>query len=287
MSKWRSPFKATSRETCAFKKKGSWSAGYHTGVDRVCSSNTTLVAPTDGKVLTNAWDNSYGNYVVIRTSDNKVILMAHMKSRSAIKVGANIKQGDFIGYMGNTGNSSGAHLHIEVENSTTWSYNRKLLNPNDYIDWNSFSNSTSKQSSYVSPKKWQNGSTEETVFEQSNLSAKVGTINKKESANCYGKKGSGYIVVYNLDGSSKHKVGFVKYAGGVTSAPSGGKTYKNGSTTEIVYADTAKKTKIGNLDKYENCTCLAKIDGMYLVLYKITGTSNYKVGFVAYDGGIE
>ncbi len=41
---YRSPFKITSRETCSFKKKGSWAAGYHTGVDRVCS-NVSLVSP--------------------------------------------------------------------------------------------------------------------------------------------------------------------------------------------------------------------------------------------------
>ena len=291
MSKWRSPFKATSRETCSFKKAGSWAAGYHTGVDRVCSSNTTLVAPTACTVKRNEWDNSYGNFIVLLTSDGKSILMAHMKSKPNLKVGAKLDRGDFIGYMGNTGNSSGAHLHIEVENSKTWSYNKNLLNPNSYIDWSNFSNGTSATStaskgSLVPSKAWKNGSTIENVFEQSNLTPKVGTINKQESAKCYGKKGSGYIVVYDLDGTSKHKAGFVKYAGGVKTAPTGGKTYKNGSTPETVYADTARKTKIGSLDKYESCTCLAKIDNMYLVCYKVNGTSNYKVGFVAYSGGI-
>ena len=146
MAKWRSPFKATSRETCSFKKAGSWAAGYHTGVDRVCSSNTTLVAPTACTVKRNEWDNSYGNFIVLLTSDGKSILMAHMKSKPSLKIGAKLDRGDFIGYMGNTGNSSGAHVHIEVENSKTWSYNKNLLNPNSYIDWSNFSNGTSTTS---------------------------------------------------------------------------------------------------------------------------------------------
>mgnify|MGYP007025189871 CR=1 FL=1 len=66
----------------------------------------------------------------------------------------------------------------------------------------------------------------------------------------------------------------------------GGKTWTNGSTKETVYADTAKKTTVGSLSPKEKCTCLGKIDGMYLVLYKIDGTTNYKCGFVAYAGGL-
>lgn len=135
MAKYRSPFKEASKETCSFKKKGSWAAGYHTGVDRV-SSNTALVSPANGIVQRNAYSDSYGNYVIITTNEGMSILMAHMKSKSTLKVGASIKKGDAVGIMGNTGNSSGAHLHIEVQNSKTWAYNKNLLAPNSYIDWN-------------------------------------------------------------------------------------------------------------------------------------------------------
>ena len=131
---YRSPFKAASTQTTAFKKKGSWAAGYHTGVDRVCS-NTALVSPADGTVQRNEYNASYGNMVIITTTDGKSILMAHMKEKSKLKVGASIKKGDAVGTMGNTGNSFGAHLHIEVQNSKTWAYNKNLLNPNSYIDW--------------------------------------------------------------------------------------------------------------------------------------------------------
>lgn len=277
---YRSPFKACSKETCSFKKKGSWAAGYHTGVDRVCS-NTALVSPADGTVQKNEYNTSYGNMVIITTADGKSILMAHMKERSKLKVGASIKKGDAVGIMGNTGNSFGAHLHIEVQNSKTWAYNKNLLNPNSYIDWND----TTSKSSYPTPVKWKNGRTKETVFEQNNLKEELGSLSAKEAAQCYGKAGNGYIVVYELNGTDKHKAGFVSYEGGVTKAPTAGKIWTNGSTKETVYADTAKKTTIGILSPKESCTCLGKIDNMYLVLYKIDGTSNYKCGFVTYAGG--
>lgn len=289
---YRSPFKVSSKETTAFKKPGSWAAGYHTGVDRVPNSdNRALVSPANGTVKRNEWSSSYGYFIVILADDGKSILMAHFKEKSALKVGAAIKMGDSVGTMGNTGNSFGAHLHIEVEDSKTWAYNTKLLNPNDYINWSDTSSigkattPTVSSGNFRTAVAWKNGSTGEDVFKQSNLKEKIGSLDPKESAKCYGKQSNGYILVYDLNGTNKHKAGFVEYAGGVKTAPTGGKTYKNGSTKETVYADTAKKTEIGSLDPNEKCTCLAKIDGMYLILYKVNDTSNYKCGFVSYNGG--
>lgn len=65
------------------------------------------------------------------------------------------------------------------------------------------------------------------------------------------------------------------------------KTYKNGSTIENVYADTNLTNKIGSLNKWEECECLDIVNGRYLVKYKVDGTSNYKCGFVAYNGGVK
>lgn len=65
------------------------------------------------------------------------------------------------------------------------------------------------------------------------------------------------------------------------------KTYRNGSTVENVFADTNLTNKIGNLNKWEECECLDIVNGRYLVKYKVDGTSNYKCGFVAYNGGVK
>lgn len=65
------------------------------------------------------------------------------------------------------------------------------------------------------------------------------------------------------------------------------KTYCNGSTKENVFADTNLSKKIGSLNKWEKCECLDIVNGRYLVKYKVDGTSNYKCGFVAYNGGVK
>lgn len=64
------------------------------------------------------------------------------------------------------------------------------------------------------------------------------------------------------------------------------KTWKNGSTREPVYADTAKKIKVGSLNPYESCECLGRAGSMYVVKYAVDGTSGHKVGLVVYSGGL-
>lgn len=217
MGKYRSPFKAAAKQTLAFKVKGSWAAGYHTGEDWVCN-NTALVSPCSGTVLRNEWDDSYGNFVVIRAEDNKVILMAHMKSKSALKVGAGVKAGDAVGTMGSTGNSTGAHLHIEVQNAKTWGYNKNLLKPSDYIDFSDTTNINAQEEAFMA-KTYKNGSTTEKVY-QTTADCKagkdaVGSLNTYETCECVGIYDGCYAVVYTLDGTSSKKIGFVKYSGGV------------------------------------------------------------------------
>ena len=140
---------------------------------------------------------------------------------------------------------------------------------------------------YVPSVKWQNGSTKEKVYARSDFKEEIGSLSPREVAKCFGKKGNAYCVEYSVDGANYRKVGFVKYAGGVKNAPSSGRNYKNGSTVEAVYHDTAKKSKAGSIDKYEACLCPTKTNGMFLVIYKVNGTSAYKCGYATYDGGVE
>lgn len=140
---------------------------------------------------------------------------------------------------------------------------------------------TSKK--YPTPVTWKNGSTVETVYQLSNLTQKTDKIKAYGKAKCYGKYGEAYVVVYNY-GKNKHRVGFVKYSGKIKSVPKGSKSFKNGSKKIAVYSDTAKKKKIGNLSAKTKCVCLGKIDGMYLVVYKVSGTNKQKCGFVSYNG---
>lgn len=212
---YRSPFKTKSFETCSFKKVGSWSAGYHTGVDRVCD-NIELVSPASGVIqrIGNN-DKSYGNFIIITTYDNKSILMAHFSKLSTLKAGQKISAGDFVGYMGATGNASAKHLHIEIINAEKWQYNYKLLNPNDFINWNDFENENNLISIELFKKDYINGSTPEIVYADIDKKLEIGVINPYENCTCLGKCNNLYIVAYNISGTQNYKIGFVKYHGGV------------------------------------------------------------------------
>lgn len=208
---YRSPFKEKSRQTTAFKKEGNWKLGYHTGVDRVCDTDRTLVAICDGVVTrTSGCGKSYGNHVVYRTADGRCVLYAHIKSKAELPVGTKIKAGQKLGIMGNTGNSSGAHLHLEIQNSPTWGYGKNLLNPNEFIDWDDC------KTAFTSLP-WKNGRTPEKVYATvADCKAKtnhIGSLSPGEAAECVAVVEGCYLLVYNTKNTVK--CGFAAYSGGV------------------------------------------------------------------------
>lgn len=85
----------------------------HSGTDIGAYSGTEIYAAHGGIVLTSAYHNSYGNYVVLSRGDGITTLYAHMSKR-AVKVGDVVSQGQVIGYVGSTGSSTAPHLHFEV-----------------------------------------------------------------------------------------------------------------------------------------------------------------------------
>ena len=74
---------------------------------------TKVMAGLTGTVTTSAYNDSYGNYVVIKDSKGYELRYAHLSSRS-VSAGVSVTKGDEIGLVGNTGNSTGSHLHIEL-----------------------------------------------------------------------------------------------------------------------------------------------------------------------------
>ena len=208
----RSPFNRPSVQTTPFKKVGGWKCGYHTGVDRVCSTDKTIVAIADGVVQrVNDCGASYGYHVVYRTVDGIVVLCAHLAQKPTVKVGDKVTCGQKLGLMGNTGNSTGPHLHIELQRAAWWQYNANLLDPNKHIDWNDFGKDD------FSVKEWKNGSTSEPVY-GSVTACKSKTMRTDElparaAAKCYGVVDGCYLIVYMAKGVSK--CGFVAYHGGV------------------------------------------------------------------------
>ncbi|MET7594526.1 M23 family metallopeptidase [Streptomyces sp. NPDC004082] len=98
----------------SYKTAGSmWSSGYHTGVDFVVPTGTTLKAVGPGTVVSAGWGGAYGNQVVIRHTDGQYSQYAHLSSLS-VSAGQTVTGGQQIGLSGATGNVTGPHLHFEI-----------------------------------------------------------------------------------------------------------------------------------------------------------------------------
>jgi len=97
-----------------------WRNGeFHRGVDISTGGGEPILAVADGTVhiRCNGWCGGYGNYIVLRHNINGTIyytLYAHLRDSSNLNVGNTVTQGQRIGIEGNTGNSSGPHLHFEI-----------------------------------------------------------------------------------------------------------------------------------------------------------------------------
>ena len=99
---------------------------FHRGVDIAVPTGTTVYAAHDGTVTAAAYDSHYGNYVAIEI-DGYTTKYAHMDSLS-VSSGQTVEKGAVIGTTGNTGSSTGSHLHIECLS------NGEYYNPLFYFD---------------------------------------------------------------------------------------------------------------------------------------------------------
>ncbi|MGR4881090.1 peptidoglycan DD-metalloendopeptidase family protein [Streptomyces sp. LARHCF249] len=106
-----------------------WSSGYHTGVDFIASSGTTVKAVGAGTVVSAGWAGAYGNEVIVRHADGNYSQYAHLSSLS-VSVGQSVTAGQRLGLSGSTGNSTGPHLHFEIR--TTQSYGSDI-SPVNYL----------------------------------------------------------------------------------------------------------------------------------------------------------
>lgn len=84
----------------------------HTGIDFPVSYGTTVMAATDGTARTQ-WNSAYGNMMIVTAKDGTETWYCHLSSYR-VASGTTVKAGDPIAYSGNSGNSTGPHLHFEV-----------------------------------------------------------------------------------------------------------------------------------------------------------------------------
>ena len=111
---------------------GAW----HSGIDFARAGNESidgvpLPAFHAGTVTFAGWHNSYGNYIVIRDKAGNFHYYAHLKDRPTIKAGQNVKVDQIIGRIGNTGNSTGPHLHYEVRPPSN--VYKQAMNPRKFL----------------------------------------------------------------------------------------------------------------------------------------------------------
>ena len=124
------PLTGKFRVTCEYKRKGNWAAGWHTGIDMVCD-NDKIYSSCDGEVTRTGWDDSYGNFIVVKNNaDGKYHWFCHL-SKIKVSKGIKVSRTSVIGIMGSTGNSTGKHLHFEIRNASNKYADNS--NPADYM----------------------------------------------------------------------------------------------------------------------------------------------------------
>lgn len=98
---------------------------FHAGMDFTAPTGTDIYATGNGRVLSAGWQQGYGNCVEIDHGFGYITLYGHMHSITA-KAGQTVNRGEVIGLVGNTGKSTGPHLHYEVH------YKGEIMNPQNY-----------------------------------------------------------------------------------------------------------------------------------------------------------
>lgn len=98
----------------------------HHGLDLAAPIGTPVYAPAAGKVLLREYQTQYGNTIVLGHGYGVETVYGHLSKFNA-KLGQTVRRGDLIGYVGNSGYSTGPHLHYEVH------ANGRPQNPMEYV----------------------------------------------------------------------------------------------------------------------------------------------------------
>ena len=99
--------------SCHFGEVDAFGNAGHRGTDIPAPEGTPILAAHSGTVLVSGWNDSYGNQVLLDNGAGLSTRYAHM-TQTAVTAGEAVTAGQVIGYVGNTGDSTGFHLHFEV-----------------------------------------------------------------------------------------------------------------------------------------------------------------------------
>ena len=114
----------TGRVTSRFGPRGR---GYHYGIDYGAPTGTPIVASASGTVVRTSCGSGYGKCLILQHDNGTRTLYAH-NSVIYVSTGTSVKQGQKIAAVGNTGRSTGPHLHFEIIKS-----NGQKVNPDKYV----------------------------------------------------------------------------------------------------------------------------------------------------------
>jgi murein DD-endopeptidase MepM/ murein hydrolase activator NlpD len=109
---WRLPVRGYHLTGRFGQSSGLWSST-HTGLDFAAPEGTEIRSIGPGVVTAASPDGAFGNKTTVRLDDGTVLWYCH-QSAFGVKVGQRLAPGDLVGYVGSTGNTTGAHLHLEV-----------------------------------------------------------------------------------------------------------------------------------------------------------------------------
>ena len=112
------------RMTSGFKMR--WGS-MHRGIDWACPIGTSIMASCGGTVVQAGWFSSYGNCVTLQHPDGRQTRYAHL-SKILVSRGQSVSQGQKIALSGNTGRSTGPHVHFEII------INGSRVNPLKYLN---------------------------------------------------------------------------------------------------------------------------------------------------------
>lgn len=123
------PCPGMSRQSSYFGevRQGIGDSRPHKGHDYAAAQGTPIYAAADGKVITAGYSNSAGNWVVINHGNGLVSKYMHMYTTPFVSAGQHVSKGQNIGGVGTTGQSTGNHLHFQVE------LNGVAVNPSNYM----------------------------------------------------------------------------------------------------------------------------------------------------------
>lgn len=127
---WSAPVDVEYRISARYGIPGDgWIAGHHTGVDLAVPTGTPVFSVGPGTVHSTSAEGAYGKHILIRLPDGHYVLYAHM-DRMSVAAGDRVEGGTRIGESGNTGNTTGPHLHLEVRKGADYGTD---IDPVEYL----------------------------------------------------------------------------------------------------------------------------------------------------------